>query len=143
MQNLYSASQRLSELDVPHQYEADICLSLPTFLIISYSNENIEAVIKHVPSGDLCLRSGFIGVCWYVHVMLWYDGPEQKSPTACVCWCVTGPCHSITGHTNLIIQLWAQRGGVSWRGPWSRRTQTSVCHHVTFCSVTIRVWADW
>lgn len=70
MQNLYSASQRLSVLDVPHQYEADICLSLPTFLIISYSNENIEAVIKHVPSGDLCLRSGFIGVCWYVHVML-------------------------------------------------------------------------
>lgn len=35
-------------------------------------------------------------------VVIWRDG--QKSPTAvCLCVCVTGACHLITGHTNLII----------------------------------------
>lgn len=37
----------------------------------------------------------------------------QKSPAAvCLFVCITGACHSITGHTNLIIQLWAQCAGV-------------------------------
>lgn len=70
---------------------------------------------------------------------------QEKKITYChvfVCLRVTGPCHSITGHTNLIIQLWAQWASVYERdgSPGEHRARSVTV--LPFCSMTSCVWTD-
>lgn len=82
---------------------------------------------------DLSDISECVGMCMWC-----CDMEPREEITYCrvfVCLRVTGPCHSITGHTNLIIQLWAQWAGIyeTDRSPGEHRAQ----------SVTTLPFAQW
>lgn len=119
------------------------CLSPSTFLIISYSSKHTaDTAIGTIHSGELCL-------CWYLSVLVCACDvvirSQEKKITYCrvfVCLRVTGPCHSITGHTNLIIQLWAQWASVYERDGSPGENRAPSVTTLPFCSMTSCVWAD-
>lgn len=113
----------------------------PLFTLSHPKQTHMDTVMGTIHSGDQCLcscfRFGCVGMC------TWCSDMEQRAEIThcrvfvciCVCVCVTRPCHSITGHPNLIIQLWAQ-----WAGVYER--DCSVGEHRPQ-SVTTLPFAQW
>lgn len=131
--------------------------SLPLSLILHFSHYLTENKHTWTQSWELftqeisvCVHASDLGVL--VGMCTWCSDMERSAEIThcgafvclCVCICVsvTGPCHSITGHTNLIIQLWAQWAGIYERDCSAGEHKPQSVTTLPFCSVTSRVWAD-